>query len=79
MVLNINFEILKFLNIVYNGIEIKENAKVKYLWCILDEILPGELMALNVIDTINSRLKFLLRQSRFLTPPLRRLLCNALK
>ena len=35
-------------------------------------------MALNVIDKINSRLKFLLRQNRFLTPPLRRLLCNAL-
>ena len=35
-------------------------------------------MALNVIDKINSRLKFLHRQNRFLTPPLRRLLCNAL-
>ena len=35
-------------------------------------------MALNVIDKINSRLKFLHRQNRFLTPPLCRLLCNAL-
>ena len=35
-------------------------------------------MALNVIDKINSRLKFVHRQNRFLTPPLRRLLCNAL-
>ena len=35
-------------------------------------------MALNVIDKINSRLKFLRRQNRFLTPPLRRLLCNLL-
>ena len=35
-------------------------------------------MALNVIDKVNSRLKFLHRQNRFLTPPLRRLLCNAL-
>ena len=33
-------------------------------------------MALNVIDKVNSRLKSLHR--RFLTPPLRRLLCNAL-
>ena len=35
-------------------------------------------MALNVIDKVNSRLKFLHRQNRFLTPPLRRLLCNEL-
>ena len=66
------------LNIVYNGTEIKQHAKVKYLGCILDEILSGESMALNVIDKITSSLKFLHRQNRFLTPPLRRLLCNAL-
>ena len=35
-------------------------------------------MALNVIDKVNSRLKFLHRQNRFLTSPLHRLLCNAL-
>ena len=35
-------------------------------------------MTLNVIDKINSRVKFLHRQNRFLTPPLGRLLCNAL-
>ena len=57
-------------NIVYNGIEIKQHAKVKYLGCILDESLSGESMALNVIDKINSRLKFLHRQNCFLTPPL---------
>ena len=68
----------KSLNIVYNGIEIKQHAKVKYLGCILDESVSSESMALNVIDEINSRLKFLHRQNRFLTPPLRRLLCNAL-
>ena len=68
----------KSLNIVYNDIETKQHAKVKHLGCILDESLSGESMALNVIDKINSRLKFLHRQNRFLTPPLRRLLCNAL-
>ena len=52
-------------------------AKVKYLGCILDESLSGDSMALNVIDKKNSRLKFLHRQNRFLTPPLRRLLYNA--
>ena len=35
-------------------------------------------MALNVIDKMNSRRKFLHRQNRFLAPSLRRLLCNAL-
>ena len=68
----------KSLNIVYNGIEIKQHAKVKYIGCVLDEILSGESMALNVIDKMNSRLKFLLRKNHFLTPPLRRILCNAL-
>ena len=48
-----------FLNIWCNGIKIKQHAKVKYLGCILDENLPGESMALNVIDKINLRLKFL--------------------
>ena len=35
-------------------------------------------MALKVINKINSRLKFLNRKNKFLTPVLRRLLCNAL-
>ena len=53
------------LNIVYNGIEIQQHARVKYLGCILDESLSGESMALNVIDKIKSRLQFLHRQNRF--------------
>ena len=32
----------KSLNIVYNGIEIKQHAELKYLGCILDESLSGE-------------------------------------
>ena len=35
-------------------------------------------MALKVTNKINSRLKFLQRKNKFLTPALRRLLCNAL-
>ena len=61
-----------------NGIEIKQHAKFKYLECILDEGLSGKSMTFNVIDKINSRLKFLHRQNRFLTPPLCRLLCNTI-
>ena len=55
----------KSLNIVYNDIENKQHAKVKYLGCTLDESLSGESMALNVIDKINSCLKFLHRQNPF--------------
>ena len=49
-----------------------------YLGCLLDETLSGESMALKVINKINSRLRFLYRKNRFLSPRLRRLLCNSL-
>ena len=35
-------------------------------------------MALRVLEKKNGRLKFLWRKNKFLTPPLKRLLCNAL-
>ena len=63
---------------MYNGIGIKQYAKVKYLGCILDQNLCSESVVLNVIVKVNSRLKFLHGQNRFSTPPLRRVLCNAL-
>ena len=53
---------------MYNGTEIKQYENVKSLGCILDQSLPGELMALNVIDKVNSCLKFPYRQNRFLHP-----------
>ena len=62
------------LNIKYGDIQIKQNSKVKYLGC----TMSGETMALSVINKINNRLKFLYRKNRFLTPTLKRLLCNAL-
>ena len=66
------------LNISYGDNSIKQHTEVKYLGCILDQCLSGEPMANQVIGKINSRLKFLYRKNRFLTPELRRLLCNAL-
>ena len=65
------------LKINYKNIQIKQHSKVTYLGCILDETMSGESMALKVINKINSRLKFLHRKNKFLTPALRRL-CNAL-
>ena len=40
--------------------------------------MSRESMALKVINKINSRLKFLHRKNKFLTPALRRILFNAL-
>ena len=61
---------------MYNGIEIKQYAKVTYLGCLLDETMSGESMTLKTIKKVNQKLKFLYRKNRLLTSELRRLLCN---
>ena len=66
------------LNIMYNGIEIKQYSKVTCLGCLLDETMSGESMALKDITKINQKIKFLYRKNWFLTPKLRRLLYNAI-
>ena len=40
--------------------------------------MSGESMAHKVISKVNARLKFLHQKNKYLTPNLRRLLCNAL-
>ena len=69
---------LRKLNISYGSLKIKQYSEVAYLGCTLDESLSGESMALKVVSKINTRLKFLNRKGKFLSPQLRRLLCNAL-
>ena len=66
------------LNINYKGLPINHHDKVSYLGCILDETLSGESMGLHVLNKLNSKLKFLYRKNKFLSLPLKRLLCNAL-
>ena len=44
----------------------------------LEETMLGEPMALKVINKTNSKLKFPYRKNRFLSPELRRMLCNAI-
>ena len=66
------------LEIKYGVTHIKQHHTMTYLGCLLDETLSGELMALKLINKINSRLKFLYGKNRFLSPHLRRLLCNSL-
>ena len=43
-----NLRNAKALNIVYNGTEIKQYEKVKYLGCILDQRLSGESVTLKI-------------------------------
>ena len=66
------------LNITYQGTDIKQNSQVTYLGCILDETMSGEPTAYKTIKKINFRLNYLFRKKHFLTPRLRRLLCDAL-
>ena len=70
--------LLEKLKITYNNIDIKQHTSVSYLGCILDNTLSGESMTLNVINKVNSKLRFLYRNNEFLTPQLRTLMCNAL-
>ena len=58
--------------------QIKQHFKVKYVGCLMDETMTGEVMVLNVIHKINNKLKFLNCKNVLLTPKLRCLLCNAL-
>ena len=44
----------------------------------LDETMSGETIALSVTNKINNKIKFLYQKNIFLTPTVRRLLCNAL-
>ena len=49
-----------------------------YLGCELDERLPGETMALKVINKINGSLNFLSGKNGYLGPYIKLHLCNAL-
>ena len=66
------------LNIQNKDIKIKQYTKVTCLGCILDKKLSGESLTTHVTNKVNSRLRFLYRQSKFLDIPLHRLLCNAM-
>ena len=49
-----------------------------YVFSCFNQTLSGESMAIHVINKINSSLRFLYRQNRYLSFPLCRLLCNAM-
>ena len=69
---------LPALNITYENKKIKQYNMVEYLGCYLDADLSGESMANKALKKINTKLQFLYRQNKFLSPKLRRMLCNSL-
>ena len=66
------------LHIQYKGKKVKQYSKVTYLGYIFDETLSGESMATHVRNEVNSRLRFLYQENKFLDILLRRLICNAM-
>ena len=66
------------LDMQYGGVKSKQYSKVTYLGCGLGQNLAGKAMALKVINKINGRLKFFYKKNRYLTPYLKRPLCNAI-
>ena len=69
---------LEEMDIRRGEIKIKQHSSVNYLGCTFDKSLSGVEMATKVTKTVSGRLRFLYRKQTFLTPYLRRLLCNAL-
>ena len=50
---------IRQLNIKYKAINIKRHSQVTYLGCVVDETMSGVPMALEFINKINGKLKFL--------------------
>ena len=53
------------LNIMYNGIELKQYSKVTYLGCLVDETMSGESMVLKTIQKINKKFSFYIEKIGF--------------
>ena len=66
------------INISLVGNSIKQHETAEYLGSQLDSKLSGEAMVSKVLKKINAKLKFLYRQTLYLTPAYKRLLYNAL-
>ena len=58
---------IKKLIVKYQDIEIKHHSQLTYIGCVMNETMPGEPMALTVINKTKGKLKFLYRKNIFLT------------
>ena len=68
----------KDFSIVCNNHVIKSADHVKYLGVIIDNSLCGEYIVDSIVQKVNSRLKFLYRQARFLDLKCKMSLCSSL-
>ena len=66
------------LNIKCKDVNTKQHSEVTYLGFALDKTMSGESITLKVINKINRKLKLICSKNRFLSPELRRMLCNAI-
>ena len=71
-------ETVPTLDITRNKNKIKQYSVVEYFGCLLDENMSGESMAKRALKKINGKSKFLYRQNRYLSYPLKRTLCDSL-
>ena len=69
---------IKKPNVKFGDMQIKQHFKAKYLGYLLDKTMSGGAIAVNFVNKINNKLKFLHSKKSFLTVALRHLLCNAL-
>ena len=69
---------VKDFKILCNGHTIEPSKSVKYLGLSIDNCLSGETIVNSIVSKVNSRLKFLYRQARFLDCKTRKYLCSAL-
>ena len=65
-------------NVTCNSHIIKASDRVKYLGVIIDNNLSGEHIVDSIVHKVNSRLRFLYRQARFLDVKCKISLCSAL-
>ena len=73
-----NITKISHLNISCSDKTVSAKSSVTYWGMELDQTLSGETMGTTVVQKLNSRLKFLYRQSKFLTLSRRRTLVSAL-
>jgi hypothetical protein len=66
------------LKVKCNGTDISSSSSVKYLGATIEQSLTGESIARSLIDKVNSRLKFLYRNKRFLSMHTKKLLVSSL-
>jgi len=66
------------LNISCNDVQLESKSSVKYLGATIDQNMSGKSMGTNIVQKVNSGLKFLYRKKDFLNLKYRKLLCASL-